>query len=91
MIAANFRKFPEALLQQMELMLDEAAMYFHQMAAPLRAIWKRLLANRAPTPPAAKPEWFKAQQRRAIALAATVRAACLKLRPEDQQTADSAT
>jgi hypothetical protein len=79
MIAANFRKFPTALLQQLELRLDDTAQYFQDLREPMRLIWRRLLERRTPTKRPADPSWFTEAKQRAHALARTVRAACMPL------------
>jgi hypothetical protein len=75
MIAANFRRFPEALLHQMELRLDETAQYFQDLTPPVRAIWSRLLAARKPDKSATAPQWWTEMCQRAKQLAMAVKQA----------------
>lgn len=79
MIAANFRRFPEALLAQLELRLDAAAQYFQDLTPTLQGIWGRLLRQRKPAARPAAPAWFLAVIEARKALAAAVRAACLPI------------
>jgi hypothetical protein len=79
MIAANFRKFPTALLAQLELRLDDTAQYFQDLSEQMRLIWRRLLERRTQPARPADPQWFTEAKNRARALAQTVRAACMPL------------
>jgi len=78
-IAANFRKFPEALLNQLELRLDATAQYFDDLTPTLRTIWRRLLQRRKTPPTTPAPQWLKQKQKATRELARKVRAALLEL------------
>lgn len=85
MIAANFKRFPVALLAQRELELVIAAGEV-LTKADCGLIKKSIAANIAWVCEFTRerikqinPGWFKAMRRRAIALAQAIRAACLNL------------
>lgn len=76
MIAANFRKFADALIAQMELDFSGV-----QDAATRAAWWSWLMDAGKPQPlerPTA-PAWWRALRRAAKALARTVKAAIFQL------------
>ena len=75
MIARNYVKFPDALMQQFELVFETAQQTFMNMGKKMRAIWSRLLT--APQPKVKKilPEWYVAMMARAKALARACKAA----------------
>jgi hypothetical protein len=78
-IAANYRRHPDALLAQMELRLDDAAQYFQDLTPALRAIWTRLLKARKPAQKPAMPAWLAEVLQRARELAKAVKSACMRL------------
>lgn len=84
MIAANFRKYPDALALQLPLPFGRALVWAlprptTRRLREIRAERARLIAARPrverPTPRTV-PQWVRTAQARARALAAAVRAAC---------------
>lgn len=84
MIATNYRKFPEALIYQLELALADVRNTFEWMRVNKPAAfecWVRIMAkakdnNRGRTP---TPEWVTVAKRMAAALARKVKKACMAL------------
>lgn len=84
MIAANYRKFPEALMYQLELALADVCTTFEWLRVnrPLAwACWFRTMATAKDTDRGrmAVPEWVTVAKRKAAALARKVKAACMAL------------
>ena len=83
-IAKNYRKFPEALLYQLELALVDVRETFEWMRVnkpAAYAVWARVMKAAKPDVRGLVkvPEWVKVAKRKAAALARKVKAAILKL------------
>lgn len=84
MIAKNFRKFPEALLYQLELALASAGNTFDALRVKnpaAFAAWTRIMVKAKDNDRGrvAVPEWVTVAKRLAAALARKVKAACMAL------------
>lgn len=92
MIAKNYRKFPEALLYQLELALASVGNTFDVLRVKnpaAFAAWARIMAKASDNDRGrvAVPEWVTVAKRLAAALARKVKAACMALVESDQETA----
>jgi hypothetical protein len=91
MIAANFRKHPEAMALQLVLQFGRALVWATKR--PGSRILRAIRAERSKVFKAAgriaypvkkgTPQWTKDARARAKALAARIRAACMDLRPDN--------
>lgn len=83
-VAKNYRKFPEALLYQLELALGDVRDTFEWIRKNTPAAWAVVRRRFMEAKPDVRgvvpvPEWVKVAKRKAAALAQLVKAAILKL------------
>lgn len=91
MIAKNYRKFPEALIYQLELALAEICNTFEGMRIKNPAAftaWTRIMAKATDNDRAKvrTPEWVTVAKRLAAALARKVKSACMALVESNEES-----
>lgn len=84
MIASNYRKFPEALIYQLELALADVRNTFEWMRVNRPVVWASWFRTMATAKDSdrgrvAVPEWVTVAKRKAAELARKVKAACMAL------------
>ena len=92
MIARNYRRFPEALLYQLELALGDVAETIQAIRVKGGAAWANLVHRYYNAPQDVRgmvpvPEWLRELKKRARALAVRVKSNCLNLTGEKHQVA----
>ncbi len=90
MIARNYRRFPEALLYQLELALGDVADTIQAIRVKGGAAWANLVQRFYNAPADVRgvvpvPQWMRELKKRARALAVDVKNRCLDLKAEKHQ------